>query len=59
LVAPIEFTLRLADYEALGGHMSEVRPVSSIPQGDATLSLAPRGDNPWPLAPNSAKRSHG
>jgi len=59
LVAPIEFTLKLSDYEALGGHMTEVRPVSSIPHGEATLSLAPRGDNPWPLAPNSAKRSHG
>ena len=29
LVAPIEFTLRLADYAALGGHMDEVRPLSS------------------------------
>jgi len=31
LVAPIEFTLRKSDYQALGGHMSEIRPV-----GDAT-----------------------
>lgn len=56
LVAPIEFTLRLSDYEALGGHMAEVRPVSSV-HGD--LPVAPRPDNPWPLAPQSAKRSHG
>ena len=34
LVAPIEFTLRLADYAALGGHISEVRPLSSIVGGN-------------------------
>ena len=28
LVAPIEFTLRLADYAALGGHMDDVRPLA-------------------------------
>jgi 6-hydroxynicotinate reductase len=33
LVAPIEFTLKLADYAALGGHMSAVRPLSSIVGG--------------------------
>src|SRR5690349_14532223 len=30
LVAPIEFTLRLADYGALGGYVDQVRPLSSI-----------------------------
>jgi 6-hydroxynicotinate reductase len=30
LVAPVEFTVKLADYAALGGHISEVRPLSSI-----------------------------
>ncbi|GGF61920.1 hypothetical protein GCM10007301_22060 [Azorhizobium oxalatiphilum] len=59
LVAPIEFTLKLSDYEALGGHMSEVRPLASIPQGDGTRPVAPISDNPWPLAPQTAKRSHG
>jgi hypothetical protein len=29
-VAPIEFTLRLSDYAALGGHMDYVRPLSSL-----------------------------
>ena len=33
LVAPIEFTLKLADSAALGGHMSAVRPLSSIVAG--------------------------
>ncbi len=35
LVAPIEFTLRLEDYERLGGHMDFVRPISEVaPQGE-------------------------
>ena len=36
LVAPIEFTLPLADYAALGGYMDRVRPVAEV--------LAARGD---------------
>lgn len=30
LVAPVEFTLRLADYARLGGHMDFVRPIADI-----------------------------
>ncbi len=30
LVAPIEFTMRLDDYAALGGHVDHVRPLSSL-----------------------------
>lgn len=30
LVAPIEFTLRKADYVALGGHVDQIRPVDSV-----------------------------
>ena len=30
LVAPIEFTMKLEDYAALGGHVSEVRPVEEV-----------------------------
>ncbi len=30
LVAPIEFTLRLADYAALGGHMDRVRRLADV-----------------------------
>jgi len=48
LVAPIEFTLKLSDYAALGGHMSEVRPLSSLID-DGHREVAPRPDNPWPL----------
>ena len=30
LVAPIEFTLRLSDYAALGGHLDHVQPVEVV-----------------------------
>ena len=30
LVAPVEFTMRLTDYAALGGHMERVRPIADI-----------------------------
>jgi len=59
LVAPIEFTLRLSDYQELGGHMAEVRPASSIAADGSQRSVAPHADNPWPLDPNGAKRSFG
>ena len=51
LVAPIEFTLKLADYAALGGHTGHVRPLSSLAAGnDGRRRVAARADNPWPLA---------
>jgi hypothetical protein len=50
LVAPIEFTLRLADYAGLGGYMEHVRPLSSVVVEDASRrQLAAHADNPWPL----------
>jgi hypothetical protein len=51
IVAPIEFTMRLADYRELGGHMASVRPVESvIDQGQRQIAGWSEG-NPWPLAP--------
>lgn len=50
LVAPIEFTLRLGDYVALGGYAENVRPLSSVTQDhDGRRRLKARMDNPWPL----------
>lgn len=51
LVVPIEFTLRLGDYSALGGYMDRVRSVSSLIDGDDTgrRHVAARADNPWPF----------
>lgn len=59
LVAPIEFTLTRADYEALGGHMNHVvtleEAVKGItgPQNDHILKgqreVFPSVENPWPM----------
>src|SRR5215471_5061933 len=50
LVAPIEFTLTLANYAALGGYVDQVRPLSSISEEkDGKKAVAARKDNPWPL----------
>jgi hypothetical protein len=48
IVAPIEFTLTLADYEALGGHMAHVRPAEALHASFAHL-VSPDEVNPWPL----------
>lgn len=50
LVAPIEFTLKLADYAELGGYVENVRPLSSIASDQkGRTRVAARADNPWPL----------
>ena len=59
IVAPIEFTMRLSDYQALGGHMGYVRSLDdSLRHGawhndGAPTQLRwvapPASDSPWPL----------
>lgn len=48
IVAPIEFTLKLEDYAALGGHMDFVRPLASLGPSDR-IHVPQIGDNPWPM----------
>jgi 6-hydroxynicotinate reductase len=58
IVAPIEFSMRLADYAALGGHMDCVRPLEEVLARGAwhhegapmsrQWALGAAG-NPWPL----------
>ena len=50
IVAPIEFTLRLDDYEALGGHMASVIPVHEALAGEDTRNIHRPADMPWPMA---------
>ena len=51
LVAPIEFTLKLADYSALGGYVDHVRPLASIHrEHDGRKHVTAKPENPWPLA---------
>ncbi|MFZ0877996.1 MAG: hypothetical protein WA002_00750 [Candidatus Acidiferrales bacterium] len=52
LVAPIEFTLKLEDYAALGGHMDHVRPLNSLASNSNGPS-APSSESPLPLAPGA------
>ncbi len=55
LVAPIEFTLPLADYAALGGHVSHVVPLADALARQGRKRVEPwRAGNPWPLSPAGA-----
>ena len=58
IVAPVEFSMRLDDYQALGGHMEHVRPLAQVlAQGawhndgapSARHYIAHSAANPWPL----------
>jgi hypothetical protein len=49
LVAPIEFTLSLADYRALGGYVEEAVPVEAFAGGEGRRRVPQIGENPWPL----------
>ena len=49
IVAPIEFTMRLADYEALGGHMAHVRRLDEVLATTAHRMIDWEPANPWPL----------
>src|SRR5579862_1935127 len=57
LVAPIEFTLKLADYAALGGYVDHVRSLDSIMDGKSRRRLASNPENPWPLAPGKSPKT--
>ncbi len=47
LVAPIEFTMRLSDYAALGGHMEAVTPIGEA-LALAERKVGPAGGGLWP-----------
>jgi 6-hydroxynicotinate reductase len=54
LVAPIEFTLKLEDYAALGGYVDHVRSLTSMLSDESRRHVLAADNNPWPLI--SAKR---
>ena len=49
IVAPIEFTMSLQDYAALGGHVDQVRAVDEIVRENGKVREAFDPDLPWPL----------
>jgi hypothetical protein len=58
LVAPIEFTLKLKDYAALGGYMDQLRPLDSILHSESRRHVSAMPENPWPLSRNKSSRSN-
>ena len=58
LVAPIEFTMRQSDYQALGGHMDHVMSIKEVLAGkvgrqndhrlQSMTAIQQRADIPWP-----------
>ena len=49
IVAPIEFTMALADYRALGGHMDRVRSLREVIDNERVRVIGWDGLNPWPV----------
>jgi hypothetical protein len=50
LVAPLEFTLPLEDYAALGGHTGSVIPLESLTDAEVSArATAWSPENPWPM----------
>ncbi|MCV6584982.1 MAG: 6-hydroxynicotinate reductase [Marinibacterium sp.] len=58
LVAPIEFTMRVSDYDALGGHMSEIRPVTEV-LSDRDRRVEGLAGQPDPMASSNYRWSKG
>ena len=54
LVAPIEFTLKLKDYAALGGYMDHVRSLASLMESEGRRRVPSHPENPWPLSGNKS-----
>ncbi len=58
LVAPIEFTLRVSDYDTLGGHMEQVQPVDQMPK-ETLRRVAPNPQEHDPMAQANYRWSKG
>ena len=51
IVAPVEFTMALADYAAMGGHIANVVPIEQVTGIDRMRLEQWDEENPWPLNP--------
>jgi hypothetical protein len=49
IVAPIEFTMCLVDYRALGGHLDRVRELGDVLKGERVKVIGWDRSNPWPI----------
>ena len=59
LVAPIEFTLRLDDYAALGGHLDSILRAPDLAAEQRQRAIDWQQTNPWPLAAEHFPWSRG
>jgi hypothetical protein len=50
IVAPIEFTMKLADYQELGGHMESVLQLREVLDNQAERTVRADSANPWPVS---------
>jgi hypothetical protein len=50
VVAPIEFTMKLADYRALGGYMESVQPLDQVLNRHRERLVKVDSMNPWPAS---------
>jgi hypothetical protein len=48
-VLPIEFTLPLAAYASMGGHMGNVVPLEQVLRNQPFRAETWRTPNPWPI----------
>ena len=49
IVSPIEFTMRLDDYRALGGHVDRVRRLDEVIAAGGWRVVGAEPGVPWPL----------
>ena len=50
VVAPIEFTMKLADYRALGGYMESIQPLDDVLNRHRERIVRIESTNPWPVS---------
>ena len=50
IVSPIEFTMKLNDFDALGGHMVQVRKLEDLTKEREVQISNWNEDNPWPFS---------
>jgi hypothetical protein len=53
IVAPLEFTMPLADYAELGGHLEAIVPIEQVLARPEVRALTSLQDNPWPVEPSA------
>jgi 6-hydroxynicotinate reductase len=56
IVGPIEFTMRLDDYAALGGHMDRVQTLDGVLASPRVKGEPWRASNPWPLSLGNSRQ---